>query len=43
LWDRLGTNVSSICGILWVPSACKWVTARHKLDTKRLTVQNGLG
>jgi len=36
-------NVSTLCGIRWVPSVYRWVTTGHKLDSKRLTAQNGLG
>jgi hypothetical protein len=36
-------NVSTFCGIRWVPSVDGWVVTRHKLDTKRLTDQNGIG
>ena len=36
-------NVSTFCGIRWVPSGDRWAITRHKLNTKRLIDQNGLG
>jgi len=36
-------NVTILGGIRWVPSVDIWVLTRHKLDTKWLTYQNGLG
>jgi hypothetical protein len=36
-------NVCTFCGIRWVPSVDRWVITRYKVDTKRLTEQNGLG
>ena len=35
-------NVGTFCGIRWVLSVDTWVITRHKLDTKRLSDQNGL-
>ena len=35
-------KVSTSCGIRWVPSLDRRVITRHKLNTKRLTDQNGL-
>jgi len=35
-------NVSTLCGIRWVASIDEQVITRKKLDTKRLTDQNGL-
>ena len=34
-------NVSVFEGMLWVLSVDWWVITRHKLDTKRVTNQNG--
>jgi hypothetical protein len=36
-------NVSTYWGLQWVRLVDRWVTTRHKLDTKLLTDQNGLG
>ena len=36
-------HTSNFSGTLWVPSVYRWVITRHKLDTKRLTDQNGSG
>jgi hypothetical protein len=36
-------DVSTFCGRRWIPSVDRWVITRHKLDTKSLTDQNGLG
>ena len=41
--STLQLNVSTFCGIRSVPSVERWVIARHEMDTKRLTDQNGLG
>ena len=36
-------DLSTFCGIRWVPSVDSLVITRHKLDTNRLTYQNGSG
>jgi len=36
-------NVSTCCGIRWVPLADGWVITGHKLTTTRLTDLSGLG
>ena len=36
-------NASNLCGLRWVPSLDRQVMTRHKLNTKRLTDQNGFG
>ena len=36
-------NVSIFCRIHWSPSGDRWVITRHRLDTQRITDQNGLG
>ena len=38
---HFSAELSTFCGTRWVPVDV-WVITRHKLDTQRLTDQNGL-